>query len=253
MNRVLFREQELSPGGRVRLDDRRAVHILKVLKGRVGQSVRMGCINAATGTGVIEEAGARHVVLRWESDPAAPPPVRIDLLLALPRPKVLRRLWAPLASLGVGRVILTNAAKVERAYFDTHWLDPAVYEPLLVEGLEQSGDTRLPAVQICRRLKPFLEDRLDTLCPAGTRAIAHPCTDAPLSLLSPSADGRLLLAVGPEGGWTDYELALFQAHGFVPFSLGWRTLRSDVACIALLAVAHERLQETPQSRMGVQL
>jgi len=53
-----------------------------------------------------------------------------------------------------------------------------------------------------------------------------------------------LLAVGPEGGWTDYEIALLQQHGFATIALGRRTLRADTACVALLALVHEALQDS---------
>src|SRR5688500_19330680 len=95
----------------------------------------------------------------FEAAPAPRPPV--DLLLALPRPKVMRRLWAQLAALGVGRILLTNAARVERNYFDTHVLTSDCYRPLLVEGLQQARDTRLPVVSIHRQLKILVEDHLD--------------------------------------------------------------------------------------------
>ena len=96
--------------------------------------------------------------------PSRPP---VDLLLALPRPKVLRRLWAQIAALGVGRIILTNAARVERNYFDTHVLSAACYQPLLIEGLQQARDTRLPAVTVHRQFKVLLEDELDSLSRTG--------------------------------------------------------------------------------------
>ena len=46
---------------------------------------------------------------------------------------------------------------------------------------------------------------------------------------------RLLLAIGPEGGWTDDEVALLESHGFARYSLGPRILRTDTATVALLA------------------
>lgn len=46
------------------------------------------------------------------------PGPQVDLLLALPRPKVLRRLWPMLGELGVGHVVLTGAERVEPAFFD---------------------------------------------------------------------------------------------------------------------------------------
>ena len=103
-----------------------------------------------------------------------PAPPAVDLLLALPRPKVLRRLWAQFAALGVGRIVLTNAARVERHYFDTHVLEESTYRPLLIEGLQQAGDTRLPRVSIHRQFRILIEDELDGLSNDGARLVAHP-------------------------------------------------------------------------------
>jgi RsmE family RNA methyltransferase len=163
----------------------------------------------------------------------------VDLLLALPRPKVMRRLWAQLAAIGVGRIILTNAERVERNYFDTHVLEPQCYRPLLIEGLQQARDTRLPEVSIHRQFKVLLEDHLDRLFPNGSRIVAHPGATKPVSEMAPRNPAvRILLAIGPEGGWNSFELRLFEAHGFQPIGMGPRTLRTDTACIALLSLVH---------------
>jgi len=239
MNRLLLWASEVDAAGRAVLADRRAEHVRNVLHGRVGQTVRVGVVNGKAGVAAIEALDAGQVTLRWTADEPLPPAPRVDLLLALPRPKVMRRLWAPLASLGVGRVVLLNAARVARDYFDTHWLDPAVYGALLLEGLEQSGDTRLPAVSVERRLRPFLEDQLDGRFPASVRLLAQPGDGDPLTAQRVAAGQRVLLAVGPEGGWTEFEIGLLEARGFRQVGMGWRTLRSDTACVALLALAHE--------------
>lgn len=187
------------------------------------------------------EASAERVELRCAFD-APPPRPEVDLLLALPRPKVLRRLWAQLAAIGVGQIVLTNAARVERNYFDTHLLEEAVYRPLLVEGLQQARDTWLPRVRICRQFKVLVEDELDGLCPSGARIAAHPAAEPSVSDAARGTSGRVLLAVGPEGGWTPYEVDLLAAHRFQTASAGARTLRSDTACVALLTLAHEGLR-----------
>jgi RsmE family RNA methyltransferase len=167
----------------------------------------------------------------------------VDLLLATPRPKVLRRLWAQLAALGVGRIMLVNAERVERNYFDTHWLRADVYRPLLIEGLQQARDTRLPTVTVHRRLRPFVEDELDLLCPDARRLLADPSSSASISSVVQGDDRRrVLLAVGPEGGWNAFELALLTARHFVCVGLGPRTLRTDTACVALLALVHEAIR-----------
>ena len=123
---------------------------------------------------------------------------------ALRAPKVMRRLWAQLAAIGVGRIMLTNAARVERNYFDTHVLDPEVYRPLLIEGLQQAQDTRLPRVTIHRRFRPLIEDEARCRCVhAGSRLVAHPA-GAARAVAGCRDRARTLLAVGPEGGWDDY-------------------------------------------------
>jgi RsmE family RNA methyltransferase len=170
---------------------------------------------------------------------AIPPRPRVDVLLALPRPKVMRRLWAQLAAIGVGRIILTNAERVERNYFDTHVLDPDCYRPLLIEGLQQARDTRLPEVSIHRQFKVLVEDNLDALFRCGRRFVADPAaTTAVTDAMQQRCDERVLLAIGPEGGWNAFELNLLVRHGFQPVGIGARTLRTDTACIALLSLVH---------------
>ena len=171
----------------------------------------------------------------------APPRPPVDLLLAVPRPKVLRRLWAQIAALGVGRIILTNAERVERNYFDTHVLDSRTYRPLLIEGLQQARDTRVPEVSVHRQFRKLVEDELDALSPQTQRLVADPTgvVAATAALRTTDLPTRVLLAVGPEGGWNPFELALLHAQGFSTIGLGPRTLRADTACLALLAIVHE--------------
>ena len=242
MNLILLETSELDASGRVRLADHRARHIREVLKAEPGRAIRIGVINGPRGTASVEAVEGHEVDLRCLLETVVPPRPAMDLLLALPRPKVMRRLWAQLAALGVGRILLTNAWKVERVYFDTHVLEPETYRPLLIEGLQQAQDTRLPEVSIHRQFKVLVEDDLDTLCPSSVRLLADPGAALRLNeLIFPNPEMRVLLAVGPEGGWTDHEKQLLQQHGFQPVGMGSRTLRTDTACLALLALVHDRL------------
>ncbi len=242
MNLILLDAAELNEG-EVVLKDKRAGHLIKVLKVAPGDNVRVGVLDGAIGEGTVRSVGDDTVVLCCAFEPgvAGPPPV--DLLLALPRPKVLRRLWAQLAALGVGRIAITNAERVERNYFDTHVLTPACYRPLLIEGLQQARDTRLPIVSVHKQFRVLVEDHLDAIFPDGLRLVAHPGRQAPLTTtLRRRSDGRVVLAVGPEGGWNEFELTLLEAHRFVPVDMGPRTLRTDTACIALLTLVHDALR-----------
>jgi RsmE family RNA methyltransferase len=244
VNLILLDPRDGLTSGEVTLADGRAAHLLEVLKVAHGDTVRIGVVDGPLGTGTIASAANGRVTMRCVFDAETPPRPRVDLLLALPRPKVMRRLWAQLAALGVGRIVLTNAERVERHYFDSHILAEASFRPLLVEGLQQARDTRLPLVTIHRQFRILVEDHLDTLCPDGMRIVAEPGAALTVTgALDGLGDCRVVLAVGPEGGWNTFELALLQAHGFRQVGVGSRTLRVDTACTALLAVVHAAIEE----------
>jgi RsmE family RNA methyltransferase len=242
VNLVLFDTGEVAPDGSVTVRDSRATHLLRVLHVAPGDTVRIGIIDEAIGVGTVTMIGDDAVTLECVMGDAPPRPA-VDLLLALPRPKVMRRLWAQLSALGVGRILLTTAARVERNYFDTHVLAPGCYRPLLIEGLQQARDTRVPAVTVHRQFRKLVEDELAALSDAPVRLVAHPDTTATIRDAIGGRPGRVLLAVGPEGGWNAFELELLRAHGFQHVSMGKRILRSDTAAIALIAILNHAMRD----------
>jgi RsmE family RNA methyltransferase len=236
VNLIILEPGEVSDSGEVMLSGPRAAHLLAVLQAAPGHDVRLGLLDGPLGMGTVESVFEGRVRLRCAFGGHVPPRPRVDLLLALPRPKVMRRLWAQLAAIGVGRIMLTNAQRVERNYFDTHVLEPACYRPLLIEGLQQARDTRLPEVSVHRRFKVLVEDELDDLSGSSLRVVAQPgAADSIHQMIRGRPSGRILLAIGPEGGWNSFELTLLEAHRFQPAGMGPRTLRTDTACVALLS------------------
>jgi RsmE family RNA methyltransferase len=247
VNLILFDPAEIRADHSVDATGVHARHLTRVLKVTPGQSVRVGIVDGPMGVGVVSSIGDDHVTLDCTFEPHTPERPLVDLLLALPRPKVMRRLWPHLASLGVGHVILTNAEKVERDYFDTHLLQPGGFRPLLIEGLQQARDTRLPRVSVHKQFRKLIEAELEGLCPDSRRIVAHPDTGGVPGSAPSVADvlrdrtsdtRRVLLGVGPEGGWNTFELDLLASAGFTRVSMGERTLATTTACIALLALVH---------------
>jgi RsmE family RNA methyltransferase len=251
VNRVLLEADEIGPDGLVQITGRRSRHMLEVLRTTSGSSVKIGVVNGDLGKGRVITIDKDTATLHVEIGETSPPPL-FDLLLAVPRPKVLKRLLPQIAALGARRIALVNAFRVERAYFDSHWLREENFRPLLVEGLEQAGATQLPEVLVRRRFKPFVEDELDALLPGGARWVGHPggstagerrhsaagsvSRSSSNDLDAPLKAGLPVLAVGPEGGWTEFELGMLEERGFRRVSLGPRLLRTDTAVIALAAV-----------------
>jgi RsmE family RNA methyltransferase len=242
VNLILLEPEEIEGDARAVVDGARAAHVRDVLRAVSGQEVRVGMVDGPLGVATIVSLEDGAVTLQCAFDRVPPERPRVDLLLALPRPKVMRRLWAQLAALGIGRIMLTNAERVERNYFDTHLLTPEGYRPLLIEGLQQARDTRLPVVSVHRQLKVFVEDALDDMCPDALRLIADPAAiQTPRDAVGVGYTGRVLVAIGPEGGWNDFERQLLALHGFSQVGMGPRTLRTDTAGIALVALIHAAL------------
>ena len=240
MNRLLVRRSECAPDGTVRIAGRRALHIRDVLHAAPGDEIRAGFLDEGGAVATVVAYEGDDCVVRLRDDPSAPlpPAPTIDLLLAMPRPRFLQRILPQIATLGVRRLILTNAERVEPFYFATHLLEPDNLFPLLREGLEQAHDPRVPEVIPLRaHYRRFWIEELAPAYAPGHKILAHPGPVSPPSVIPRDAE-PLLLAIGAEGGWTDPEVALFDSLGFTRFSAGDRILRTDTACAGLLALAH---------------
>ena len=233
MNTLLLEPAELAVGGgRARLtNDRRVEHVRTVHRAAVGDALRVGVLGGALGTGRVvrlDDGGLELDVVLDRDPPAALPLV---LILALPRPKVLRRVLQTVVALGVKRLCLVATWRVEKSYWDTPWLAPATVREQLLLGLEQAGDTILPVVTLHRRFKPFVEDELDGLAGDSRRLLAHAVASAACPRAVATA---VTLVIGPEGALTQYELDALTARGFEPVSLGPRVLRVEQAIPALV-------------------
>ena len=230
MNRILFESSEIADGVAT-CSDARAEHILAVLHGEVGQTLKTGELDGRIGTGEIVSIEGRTVAVKVSHREESLRPW-CDLVLAPPRPRVMKRLLPQLASLGVGTIVLVGAKKVEKDFWGATLLKEENYRPLLVDGLMQAGTSVVPRMETRRNFRRFVGDELDSLFPTANRVVGHPggAPNAPAQ-----KPGRLLLAVGPEGGWTDDEVSLLESHGFSRYSLGSRILRTDTALVALLA------------------
>ena len=91
------------------------------------------------------------------------PPAKLDLtvILALPRPKVLRRLIMDMTSLGVNKLIIVNSYRTQKSYWQSPLLNRI--DEFVFEGLQQAIDTVPLEVELQKRFKPFVEDEFPAL------------------------------------------------------------------------------------------
>jgi RsmE family RNA methyltransferase len=230
MNLLLLLPEDRLENGFFRIAGRRFAHIMTYLKPTQGGTLRAGLLNGPLGTATLEKPEADALLVSFQAGHAPPPAADILLLLALPRPKMLKRILTDITTLGIKRLILLNSCKVEKSYWKTPELHADLLHEKLLLGLEQAGDTQLPTLQLEPRFKPFVEDQLPGLVANRRCLLAHPGNHPPLPC---ALNESLALAIGPEGGWTDYECQQLMAAGFQRHSFGSRILRVETAIPAL--------------------
>jgi len=232
VNLLLLEDGDFIADDRVLLTGRRLKHLQEVHRATVGDSLRVGRLNGLMGRGQLLRLDAEHAELSVLLDQPAPEKLPITLLLALPRPKMLRRVLQTVSSMGVPKLILLNSYRVEKSFWQTPFLEPAAIREQLILGLEQARDTLLPEVLIEKRFKPFVEDQLPAIA-AGTLGLTgHPGDFPPCPR---AVEQPVTLAIGPEGGWIPFEVEKLQQAGLQPVQLGARILRVETAVTALLA------------------
>ncbi len=232
MNLLLLEPSEVSPDGTARLVGKRLQHAREVLQLSEGDTLRVGVLGGLCGTATVLEKTSSAWKIQVSVTEPPPPRAGVDLLLAIPRPKALKKVLPAVASLGINRLVLLNAARVEKSYFQSKVLEGDFVEELLRAGLEQGRDTVKPELIIKERFKPFVEDELDAFCADALRLLPH--LGASGVMPRRKSGERAVLAVGPEGGWVPFEVELLVSKGFLPVSLGPRPLRVEVAIPALL-------------------
>jgi RsmE family RNA methyltransferase len=233
VNLILLEPEELAGSDRVRLTGRRAEHIASVLRASTGATLRVGVVGGKLGAASVVEV-ARAGVELLVTDLAEPPPAPslLRLVLALPRPPALRRVLRAATALGVKRIALIHAARVEKSFWQSTQLRPDEIGGELRLGLEQGRDTVLPEVTLHRRFRPFVEDELPGRLAQAPGLVGHPDAKEPC----PHAlAGPATLIVGPEGGWVPFEIEALERAGARCVTLGERPLPVDTAVVAMLA------------------
>lgn len=228
MNIVILHERDFITSGQVCLKDHRMQHMQRVHRAKPGDRVRVGLLNGQLGDGVVHDLSAESITLQVVLD--TPPPVAspITLIMALPRPKMLRRCLRMVAEMGIKELYLINSFRVEKSYWQTPLLAQEQLDEAMILGLEQVRDSRIPQVYLHKRFKPFVEDVLPGLLQKRLGLVAHPYNDnSAIEPLKTRPTEPICLCIGPEGGFIPYEVSKLMEAGCRPFDLGPRIYRVE--------------------------
>ena len=234
MNIILLDPEQAISAQRYQLNSRQEEHLKKIIKAEVGDKLRVGILNGLLGEarylGENEQGQVEVEIICLAQEP--PKALPLTLVLALPRPNMLKRTLLNISAMGVKKIILLNSAKVEKSYWQSPVLKPDNLYRILLEGLEQARDTQLPELQMMTRFRPYVEDILPREVEGKLALLAHPyqADDCPINL-----EQECILAIGPEGGWNEFEVSKWHEVGFKSVHLGERILKVETAVPVLLS------------------
>ncbi len=203
---------------------------------QIGHELAVGVRNGGRGRGKIVSVDEASVAIDFRCAERSPNLLPIEVIVAIPRPQILKRLLRDIAMIGLSKLSLVRSSLTDKNYLKSHALtESAIFEHLRL-GLEQAAITVAPTVQIFSSWREFANDwqrapgsaaDLKILaCPSGTTSVAEVCCR---SVWSKAENARAVAAIGPERGWTDQERGWFVEQGFNVVTFSPRILRVDVA------------------------
>jgi len=231
MNLLLLQASHILNNHRARITGRQHEHVLKVHRASVGDSLRVGVLNGQIGQATITELNKEHLDITYQLSLEPPQPLPLTLVIALPRPQMLKRILQTVATMGVKHLFFIHSQRVEKSFWQTPELNEDKVRNQVLLGLEQGVDTRLPTIEYRHRFKHFIEDEMPALCHNKRALVAHP--GVALGCPAPSQE-QTLLVIGPEGGFVQHEVNMLEEAGCQAFHLGKRILKVETAVPVLL-------------------
>ncbi len=242
MNLLILTEHDRADGDIFIVAGNRRQHIVGVLRVSVGDRLEVGLVDGPVGTAIVRAIEKERVVLecRWLEDVQDTGPA-IDIVCALPRPQTFKKVLQVSATMGVRRVHFINANRVEKCFFSASATRPERIRQYLEKGLSQGKRTRLPKVSINPRFRCFFEEVMPRLESdeqgRAVKLVADVECESYLNSSLLEGAARIIIAIGPEGGWVPFELEIMRSQGFEKFKLGDWPLRIENALVATLAQA----------------
>lgn len=236
MNIIILTEEDLKSKNVYSIGDNRFTHINKILKSEIGDIIEIGILNGKIGSAKITGKNDSEIILEivnLEPKELNSPP--IDIICALPRPQTLKKVLNTCATMGISNLHLIRSEKVEKSYFHSPLLEEGNYTKYLIEGLAQGKRTHLPKVSIHHKFKEFFNHNYIEKDESSIRLLAHPDSDNYLTKKVIDNFQSIVLAIGPESGWNDFEINFMEERGFNKFKLSEYILRVETAVTASLA------------------
>ena len=232
----VFIEQKITTGDIISLPEDKAHHLAHVIRLRVGDKIRLFDNSEFEFEADIIEVAKK--VVRAEVTSSSQlnneSPLDISLCLAVSRGPHMDFSIQKAVELGVNRIIpiISEFGNVKLTGSRTdnklsHW------RKIIIGAAEQCGRNKLAELQ-----SPIIFNEYLNSDSTATKLILHPGVEKMMSKIT-IKNGRLILMIGPEGGFSDLELQRASDNNYIPISLGPRVLRTETAVVCSLSNAQQ--------------
>ncbi|CRG93801.1 RNA methyltransferase, putative [Plasmodium gallinaceum] len=225
-----------------RTDDRQTNHLKSILKVQLNQHVKVGVINKGKGEGIIIEENKNYYVIKLLSPIHLEKPesrfIPIDVVICIPRPKILNKMLQQLSSVGVKKIIIVFSEYSNKSYESSKIFRNEEIKYALQLGLEQAMCTQFPETYIhysfnsfFMNIQKYADDNTIKLC--AHTDIKTNTTSNEFSILN-KEEGKILLMLGCERGFSDLEIYLIKKLGFNFLYLTERILKCETAILIII-------------------
>ncbi len=244
---VFFIPSTAIHGKTVTLIDPLYTHLCKSLRVRTGQSLRIRNEHRQQHTIIIHKISKDSLIGEVQDTLNGPPLEQptITLVQAILKPDHMAWIIQKSTELGVTSIVpiitervQSRSAKGSLLHFCERW------QRIALEAAQQSERWNIPLILSPQPFIKFLQDLTPTHLHFLLTERAGGNTNSAISLTHPiKADNTIVLATGPEGGWSQEEIQQAKEAGFRKVSLGEKILRSETATLTALVMLQERLKQ----------
>jgi 16S rRNA (uracil1498-N3)-methyltransferase len=214
------------------MDGEAAHHLGRVLRAQTGQLYELSD-GEQVWLGRIENVTRDRVQFALlEQLPAFHPSVNVTLLLAVVKFDAFEWAIEKATELGVSTIVPLAAERSEKALLAAAAKRADRWRKILLEASQQSRRVRVPVLDGLSKPGGAFASRKDAL---GVLLSEQPTASSLRKVLQGQQATNAIVAIGPEGGWTEAEFAVAQRGGFLEASLGRRILRTETAVVTALA------------------
>ncbi len=241
-------------GEKIYVEKEESHHIVDVMRLREGDAVTVFDGTGKEYRGTIASTENKRVIIDVTdvNSVSKKQTVSISLAQAIPKKDKMDLIIQKATELGVEEILPVESARtVVKPKGERRQRKIERWQKIVVEASKQCGRTELPKVREIVRFDAILDyiPKCDlVIMPSlskkaiSLKSVLPPKADQPQAEENVTKPKKILVIIGPEGGFSEDEIARAAEKGAVLVSLGNLTLRSDTAAIATLSIINYHLQ-----------